>query len=207
MPPEMDPSAQDRARQRQKRQEKVQRRRLALVVGVILLVVLIVGLAVGLSGRGGTATASSSSTTAVSALPSESGTYSATLTGGEAVPVVKTTAQATFVMEYDSQTKQLSWTLQITKALGSPTSAVIYKGAKGTTGAAVYTLWVAEEGSAGSKLGLLGEQKNLIDASKLVGPLQGGTIAGLIQLIKSGNAYVSVGNKTHPVDAIRGQLE
>ena len=78
---------------------------------------------------------------------------------------------------------------------------------KGATGAAIYVLWTADAGSAGSKTGLLGEQTNTLDVSKLVGPLKGGTLAQLIQLIKSGNAYVSVGNKSHPVDAIRGQLE
>ncbi len=53
-------------------------------------------------------------------------------------------------------------------------------------------------------MGVLAE--GLILDEDLIGPLRGGTIADLITLIKSGNAYVSLGNKSHPVDAIRGQI-
>jgi len=40
----------------------------------------------------------------------------------------------------------------------------------------------------------------------LTGPLRDKTIADLIALLEDGGAYVSIGNKSHPVDAIRGQI-
>jgi hypothetical protein len=202
MQPE-DSDARERARRRQQRQEQVQRRRLALGVAVLAVVVLVVALAIGLSGGDGSTASSTTSSTAL--LPAESAHYSASLTGSESVPVVKTTAAADFIMEYKPDTKELTWVLEITSKLSSPTTAAIYQGAKGTKGANVYTLFVAGEGQEGSPTGILAE--GTIDETKLVGPLKGGTIADLIQLIKDGNAYVSIGNKSHPVDAIRGQID
>ena len=202
MQPEMDPAAQERARLRQKRQEQIQRRRLALGVSLLAVIVLVIALAIGLSGGDDTAT---TTTTATSLQPLESGTYSAELTGAESVPAVKTEAAATFVMTYDTETKELTWVLEITHVLTSPTRADIYQGAPGTSGTSVYTLYVAGAGEEGAKTGVLAE--GVIDETKLVGPLQGGTLADLIQLIKDGNAYVSIGNKSHPVDAIRGQID
>jgi hypothetical protein len=203
MQPEMDPVALERARRRQKRQEQIQRRRLALGVSVLAIVVLIIGLAIGLSGGDETAT---TTTTSTSLLPLESATYSAELTGSDSVPAVKTEASASFIMTYDPDTKELSWTLEITHVLTTPTRADIYQGAPGTSGTAVYTLYLADAGQeATTKVGLLSE--GVIDEAELVGPLQGGTLADLIELIKDGDAYVSIGNKSHPIDAIRGQID
>jgi hypothetical protein len=201
MQPEMDPVARERERRRQKRQEQIQKRRMALGIGVVALVVLIVVLALALSGGDDTTTTSSSSTTS---LPLESSSYAAELTGDQSVPAVKTQAAATFKMEYISSTKELSWSLEITKSLTSPTLAAIYSGKTGTAGSVVYTLYAAGAGEEGAKVGLLAD--GVINEDDLVGPLKGGTIADLIQLIRDGNAYVSIGNKSHPTDAIRGAV-
>ncbi len=203
MQPEMDPVAKERARRRQKRQEQIQRRRMALGIGVLALIVLIVALAIGLSG--GDATPDTSSTTTTS-LPLESASYSSDLTGDQSVPAVQTQASASFRMEYIPDSKELSWSLEITHVLTNPTLAAIYEGAPGTeNGESVYVLFVAEPGEEGAKTGILAE--GVIVEADLVGPLLGGTIADLIQLIKEGNAYVSIGNKSHPIDAIRGQID
>jgi hypothetical protein len=205
MQPDLDPEARERARRRQQRQERVQRRRLALGVGVLALIVLVVALVVGLSGGSKTDEATTTSTS--SGLPKESATYSAELSGSESVPVVKTSATGSFIMTYDPDSKELSWVLEITHVLTSPTTAAIYQGQAGTTGAVVYTLYVSDDGNEGGFSGILGDNPGIIDEAKLVGPLKGHKIADLIQLIKDGNAYVSVGNKSHPVDAIRGQID
>jgi hypothetical protein len=144
-------------------------------------------------------------TTPSTSLPLESASYAADLSGSNSVPAVTTQAAATFSMQYLPETKELSWTLDITHSLTSPTLAAIYEGAPGATGAAVYTLYVAGEGEEGAKTGNLAE--GVIDEADLVGPLQGGTIADLIQLVRDGSAYVSIGNKSHPVDAIRGPIK
>ncbi len=201
MQPEMDPVARERARRRQKRQEQIQRRRMALGVGVLAVIVVVVILIVALSGGDNTPITSSSSTTS---MPLESASYAAELTGDQSVPAVTTQASATFAMEYISDTKELSWRLEITKALTNPTLAAIYEGKAGVSGAAVYMLYVAGEGEEGSKVGLL--EEGVINEDDLIGPLQGGTMADLIQLIRDGNAYVSIGNKSHPTDAIRGEI-
>jgi MFS family permease len=201
---ERDPEALERARRRQSRTERVQRRRLALGVVVLGLIVLIVALAVGLSGGKESASTTTSSTSA-SNDDLVSGTYSAKLTGVESVPSVNTTAAGTLILTYDSKKKELSFVLEITHALTNPSVATIYQGTAGAVGAAVYTLYVADQANQGKKLGILAQ--GVIAQADLIGPLLGGTIADLIQLIKDGNAYVSVGNTSHPVDAIRGQID
>jgi hypothetical protein len=204
MQPEMDRdlAAQERARRRQLRAEQVQRRRLALGIVVLGLVVLFVALAIGLSGGDETPVTTTEST-GVGTIPS--GTYSAELTGADSVPPVQTTAAGTLLLTYDAETETLSFILEITKKLTNPESATIYEGIPGTAGAAVYTLYVADEGVEEPTPGILAE--GTIVEMDLIGPLQNGTIADLIALIEAGNAYVSVGNKSHHLDAIRGQID
>ena len=172
---------------------------MGLGIGLVLLVVLVIILVLALSG--GDDTTTSSSTSSTTSLPLESSSYAAELTGDQAVPPVNTQASASFKMEYISSSKELSWSLEITKALSSPTRADIYEGNEGEAGSIVYTLWVAEAGEEGSKVGVLAE--GVVNVDDLVGPLQGGTLADLIQLIRDGKAYVCIANKTHP-EAIRG---
>jgi hypothetical protein len=205
MQPEMgnDLAQQERARLRQLRAERVQRRRLALGIVALGVIVLIVALVIGLSGDDEVAVTTTEST-GEGVIPS--GTYTATLTGADSVPSVQTSAQAAFTLTYDAETDKLSFVLEITKKLTTPIVASIYQGAPGTDGDAVYTLWIAEEPNEGTFLpGLLAE--GTVVEMDLIGPLQGGTLADLIELIEEGSAYVSVGNKSHPVDAIRGQIE
>jgi hypothetical protein len=202
MQPEMDRdfAAQERARRRQMRAEQVQRRRLALGIVVLGLIVLVVALAIGLSGSDETAVTVTEST-AEGAI--SSGTYSAELTGADSVPSVQTTAAGTLILTYDADTGEMSFVLEITKKLTNPRSAAIYEGIPGAVGTAVYTLYVDESATEATP-GILAE--GTIVEMDLIGPLQDATIADLIALIEEGNAYVSVGNKSH-LDAIRGQID
>jgi hypothetical protein len=201
----MDPEAVDRERaRRRQRAEQVQRRRLALGVVALGLVVLVVALAIGLSGGDDTVTTTTPSTDGTGGTL-VSGTYGAELTGDDSVPPVQTAATGNLILTYDAETNEMSFVLEITHVLSNPTGATIYEGAPGTEdGAAVYTLYVADQAEEGTFSGILAEA--IINEADLIGPLQGGTIADLIQLIEDGNAYVSVANKTHPVDAIRGPI-
>ena len=203
MQPEMnkDLVEQERARRRQQRSEQVQRRRVAFGIVALGLIILAIALAIGLSGGDNAVVASTDTTeTAI-----QSGTYSALLTGAESVPAVKTAAEGTLDLMYDAEDEKLTFILKITKKLTNPTVATIYQGTPGSEGDAVYTLYVADDPNQGTYQGTLAE--GTIVAMDLVGPLQGKTITDLLTLVEDGEAYVSVGNKSHPVDAIRGQIE
>lgn len=206
MQPDMDrdAAAREQARRRQLRAERVQRRRMALGIIVLGLIVLVIALVIGLSGRDGTTASSSSSTSSTVAL--ESANYSAQLTGADSVPKVNTQAAGEFTLQYDSTKKELSYGLDITHDLTKPDAAAIYQGTPGSSGTVVYTLPItAPNASTGVFTGTLCE--GVVNEPDLVGPLQGKTIADLVKLIVDGNAYVSVGTPTHPVDAIRGQIK
>lgn len=203
MQPEMknDLVEQERARRRQQRSEQVQRRRVAFGIVALGLIILAIALAVGLSGDDDPVVASTDTTDTVI----QSGTYSALLTGAESVPAVTTAAEGTLDLTYDAEDEKLTFILKITKKLTNPTVATIYQGTPGSEGDAVYTLYVADDPNQGTYQGTLAE--GTIVAMDLVGPLQGKTVTDLLALIEDGEAYVSVGNKSHPVDAIRGQIE
>jgi hypothetical protein len=202
MQPEMDRDAvaRERARRRQIRAEQVQHRRMAFGIILLTLVVLVIALVIGLSGRGG-GTASSSTTSSTLALTT--GHYSAVLTGDNSVPKVTTQATGEFVLTYDSETQQLSYSLDITHQLTKPTTVAIYQGLPGTSGQVVYNLPITNSDTNGVFQGTLSE--GTIDEADLTGPLAGKTLADLIALIGNGEAYISVGNPTH-LEAIRGPI-
>jgi hypothetical protein len=192
-----------RERARRLRAEQVQRRRLALGVVVLGLIVLIVILVIALSGGNDQATTTTTSSDG-SDIGLTSANYSAKLNGAESVPPVTTSASADLILEYDATTKQLTFVLEITHQLKNPSTAAIYQGYEGTSGAVVYTLFAGPT-IEGNFTGILADG-TILDAD-LTGPLQGQTIADLIALIKDGQAYVSIGNTSHPLDAIRGQID
>lgn len=202
MAPELDPevAARERARQRRLRQQQIQRRRTVLGVCLLGLIVLIVVLALTCSG-GEETPGVTETTTPEATLPSA--VYGATLTGSESVPPVETAATASLTLTFDGEENKLTYVLEVTSAITNPSSAVIYQGSPGASGSAVYLLYTGPM-KEGSFIGVLAEGEIL--ETDLIGPLRGGSIADLIALIESGKAYVSIGNKSHPVDAIRGQI-
>lgn len=178
---------------------------MALGIVVLALLVLVLILVITCSGDDGavvtTTTDDQTATTLVS------GIYTAELTGAESVPPVETAAAATLTLTYDAETEKLSYELRITSPLTNPSVAAIYEGAPGSSGTAVYTLFAGPT-KEGLYEGILagGEPEDVIIDADLVGTLQGQTVADLIALIEEGQAYVSIGNESHPVDAIRGQI-
>lgn len=209
-----DPLARERARRR--RAKQVQRRRLVLLLGILGLIVVIVVLSIALSGDDGQTTVGTSSATALEGTTDtsdgagstpvdvSSSTYAAVLTGDQSVPAVKTVAAAELLVTYNKDQGTLAYVLDITSMLTRPTVATIYEGAPGTSGAAVVTLFAGPE--AGTTFeGVLAE--GFIEETDLKGSLQGSKLEDLVALLASGNAYVSIGNASHPVDAIRGQIK
>ena len=197
-----DPAARDRARRR--RAQQVQRRRLVFGICVLGLIVVISALVVGLPRGSNTPTTTSSTGSQSSTTTSlVAATYTANLTGAQSVPAVKTEATASLALTYDPEAAALTFVLNV-KGLTSPSVATIYEGTAGTSGAPVLTLF-AGPSKKGVFSGSLAE--GTIKDADLTGPLQGKTVGDLISLVKAGNAYVSVGNTSHPLDAIRGQIK
>ena len=188
------------ARERRQRSAQVQRRRLVLLAIVVVVIVVIVALAARSCGDDGTA---GSSTTETTGTGSASSSYTAELTGAGSVPAVETRATAILTLDYDSAAKEMAYTLELTYQISNPSLATIYEGLPGEHGVAVCTLF-AGPAKEGNFDGMLAEGTILKD--DLIGTLEGGTVADLAALIEEGKAYVSIGNESHPVDAIRGPI-
>ena len=194
------PSPDERARER--RAQQVYRRRMVLGIFLLALIILIIILVIACPGdtdETGTTSTDTSQSTSTSLIAA---TYTAVLTGDDSVPSVKTDSTGKLTLTYDPEIPELTFLLEI-DGLTDTTSAAIYEGAAGTNGTVVYTLYGGPT-VEGQKFGELAS--GTIEDIDLTGTLAGMTTADLIALIKDGNAYVSVGNKSHPVDAIRGPI-
>lgn len=136
-----------------------------------------------------------------------SNNFQAHLSGREEVPPVKTKAQgeATFKLSKDGN----SIHYKITVAnIDSVNMAHIHKGASGKEGPIVVWLYPSAPPAKlipGKSNGVLAE--GTITGSNLTGPLAGKTIKDLINVMKSGNAYVNVHTIQHPAGEIRGQIK
>ena len=120
------------------------------------------------------------------------------------MPPVQTGSTGKLTLTYDPTALTLKFTLTV-DGLSKPSNAAIYEGPAGATGTAVYVLFAGPAKTGTSFKGELAS--GTVEAGKLTGSLAGGTMGDLVALIQAGNAYVSVGNASHPVDAIRGPIK
>jgi len=201
MPSDLDREQAARARARRARAQQIQRRRIVFVGILLAIILLIVVLAAKSCGEdGGVVT-----TTTGNGEPGSSVVlYVAELTGADSVPAVDTQAAAVLTLEYDADAGKLTYELEVTSRISNPNVATIYQGRAGEYGTAVYTLFAGQIDDE-EYTGVLA--KDEVSEADLVGPLKGGTLADLVALIEEGEAYVSIGNERHPVDAIRGHIE
>jgi len=127
--------------------------------------------------------------------------FKADLNGNQEVPPVKTDAVGDFKLTIYK--RSLSFELNVS-GLMNPTGAHIHKGKRGENGPPVAGLFggPAKEGAFS---GILAEGS--ITEESLLGELQGKTVADLVRLLKSGNAYVNIHTGTFPEGEIRGQIE
>jgi hypothetical protein len=132
-----------------------------------------------------------------------SATFKTALMGKEVVPAVdtKTTGDAGFTLSKDG--RELTYVLNI-KDIEGVTAAHIHAGKMGTEGPPVAGLFSGpkKEGMYSGELA-----KGTITEKNLVGPLSGKTVADLVALIKSGEAYVNVHTAKHPGGEVRGQIK
>jgi hypothetical protein len=126
--------------------------------------------------------------------------YHAELAGKNEAPQVKTPATGTLKMVLSGN--ELTFLLNV-DGITSPTSAAIHSGRKGENGPPVAGLF-GGPAKPGAFRGILATGK--ITGKNLLGELQGKTLAELVRLLDSGQAYVNVLTETYPAGEIRGQI-
>ena len=129
--------------------------------------------------------------------------FKAKLMGKYEVPSVKTKAKGEIEFKLSKDGRELSYKLKV-KNIENPTAAHIHLGMKGKNGPPLANLFTGpkKEGKFSGDL-----SKGTIMADNLSGDLMGKSIAELIQLIKSGEAYVNVHTDASPDGEIRGQIK
>jgi hypothetical protein len=116
--------------------------------------------------------------------------FTAKLTGNDETPPVSTTATGTAHFQLSSDGKQLNYDLSTTNLQGFM-MAHIHKGKAGESGKPVVELSMG---------------KGTITASDLKGPLAGKQISDLVNMIKSGGAYLNVHTQQNQNGELRGQI-
>ncbi|MDD2582296.1 MAG: CHRD domain-containing protein [Desulfuromonadaceae bacterium] len=129
--------------------------------------------------------------------------FHAKLRGNNEVPSVKTKAKGDVMFKLSSDGKELSYKLAV-KNIENPTAAHIHRGMKGKSGPPVANLFAGPK-KEGKFSGDLSE--GTITAKDLTSDLMGKSLDDLVQLIKSGDAYVNVHTDANPNGEIRGQLK
>lgn len=133
--------------------------------------------------------------------------FQAYLSGKEEVPPVKTKAQGEATFQISKDGNSIHYKLTVTN-IDSVNMAHIHKGASGADGPIVVWLYPSSPPAKlilGKSNGVLAE--GTITSANLTGPLAGKTIKDLINVMRSGNAYVNVHTKQNPAGEIRGQIK
>ena len=182
---------------RQRHKEQIARRRLVaalVLLGLIILIIVLVATCGSKDEVTTTTTTGGETTTTALAQTSFTADLIATDTAIDGT--------GTFTLTYDSANESLAFDLML-DGVNAPRVANIYETGSDGTGTVVYVLY-ADNTVTGVFTDRLAQ--GTIDVANLTGSLEGGTIADLVQLIRDGKAYVGVGTKSTPVDAIRGDL-
>jgi hypothetical protein len=131
------------------------------------------------------------------------GVFKAKLAGKEEVPAVMTKAAGEADFKLSKDGKEITYVLKV-KNIENAKAAHIHAGKTGQEGGPVVGLFAGPK-KEGKFSGVL--TKGTITDKDLVGPLAGKTIGDLVELIKSGGAYVNVHTDKYPNGEVRGQVE
>jgi CHRD domain len=153
-----------------------------------------------------------------SAHAQENTEFTATLSGKEVIPPVKT--DGTGIANFEVGENSLSYQINVLNA-GKITSVQINHGAVGTNGDAIVTLieskgdddvnlidniptltGIASTKQSSSSFSASGN----VNVADLTGPFKDKTIADLVIAMQSGETYVNVKTEDHPEGELRGQI-
>ncbi|AYK08462.1 CHRD domain-containing protein [Brevibacillus laterosporus] len=128
--------------------------------------------------------------------------FQAKLRGSQEVPPVLTNASGTATFQLSADNSRLDFRLSL-HDLRDLTQAHIHIGVRGVNGPIVVFLFgPVQRGISVCDAVVTGS----ITSADLVGPLQGRTLAELIQLMLRGETYVNAHTTQHPGGEIRGQV-
>lgn len=155
-----------------------------------------------------------------SAYAQENTEFTATLSGKEVIPPVKT--DGTGIANFQAGENLLYYQINVLNA-GKITSVQINHGAVGTNGDAIVTL-IESKDDDDDDVNLIGNIPTLtgvastkqssssfsasgnVNVADLIGPFKDKTIADLVIAIQSGETYVNVQTEDHPEGELRGQI-
>jgi hypothetical protein len=125
------------------------------------------------------------------------------LSGNEEVPPVKSEAVGTATFDVSEGGNVMTYNFVVSR-IRDITGAFICRGKRGENGAIIVDLFKEpwKEDISGT---FIGEGK--IEPYLLTGPLRGGSVHSLIQLVESGDAYINIQTMKHPDGEIRGQIQ
>jgi hypothetical protein len=129
--------------------------------------------------------------------------FTATMSGDQEVPPVDTTATGKTTFRTSNNDTSMKYKVNIT-GFSDATGAHIHMGKVGANGDVIVDLLTGMKKNP-TKLGMA-IRGNITDSS-LTGPMQGKTIADLVNAINNGDAYVNVHTQGHPDGEIRGQIQ
>jgi CHRD domain len=132
-----------------------------------------------------------------------SGTYTASLSGGDVVPPVSTTATGTATFTLASNGTALAYVLKV-HGISNATVARLHDGGTGVNGPTIATLFPGPL-KKGIFTGTLAS--GTLRVKSLGGPLVGKKLTDLLSLMKAGKTYVLLGTTKYPTGEIRGQIK
>jgi hypothetical protein len=133
-------------------------------------------------------------------------TFVAHANGAQEVPSNDSRAQGQAILQLSADGTELSYKL-IVANIRNVTMAHIHLGEPGTNGPVVAWLYPAGPPAQlipGRSQGVLAE--GVITEANLVGPLAGGTLADLVEMLEAGEAYVNIHTSQFPGGEVRGNI-
>ena len=127
--------------------------------------------------------------------------FFADLEGSQSVPPVDTSANGDAVLTVNQNQTQVSYRINV-NSLQRMTVAHIHLGRRGQNGPIIAPLLSVSPAISVTRAQVMGS----ISQSDLTGPLQGQSLADLIENMNAGNTYVNVHTEQHPEGEIRGQI-
>jgi hypothetical protein len=140
------------------------------------------------------------------AAQSQQQTFNSKLSGNNEVPPVTTSATGTAQFQLSPDSKTLSYTLTANN-INSITLAHIHQDKTGENGPPIVPLSITNaKMDYGCQCMLPATGQGTITSDNLQGPMAGKQISDLVNLIKSGQAYVNVHTQQNKNGEIRGQI-